>query len=130
MGQMFEPAIVVVREPYIIEAQWVQNRGMQITHLLLILGGLNTELVGCSDHFDVLNSAAGEPRYLGRFVMVAPWTDTKKNIILSDVRPNSPVQIASVSPNNPHCLRSRYIPAIARVFRRRVTVLGGARPDF
>ena len=64
-------ALKFVREPQRVEAELVQNRGMQIMDVHAILGDVETEVIAFADGNAGLDAAAGHPDRKGSGVMVA-----------------------------------------------------------
>ena len=99
----------------VVEAQEMQNRGVQIVYVHAILDHVEAELIGIAQRQAGLDAAAGQPHREGVGMMVAavvppPWT--------IGVRPNSPPQITSVSSSMPRCFKSLTSAAQACRYRR------------
>ncbi len=58
-------------EPFVIEAQQVQDRRMDIVDVRLLLGGPQAHSVSCPDDLPALDAAAGEPHGKAVRIMVA-----------------------------------------------------------
>ena len=61
VGQAEVAAGVAVGELLVVEAQQVQDRGVQVVDVDLVLDGLEAELVGRAVDVPPLHAAAGQP---------------------------------------------------------------------
>ena len=71
IGQSSFQTIVVVGEPFMIEAHQVQQRGVKVVYAGRVLGSLKSELVTCSVAMSPLDACAGKKTGEGIGVVVA-----------------------------------------------------------
>ena len=107
VGQAEVAAGVAVGELLVVEAQQVQDRGVQVVDVDVVLDGLEAELVGGA--VDVPPLTPPPASHIGEAVVVVVAADCDLPSPPSStvgVRPNSPPQITSVSSSMPRCFRS------------------------
>ena len=61
IGQTKIPAVITIGQLLMIQPHLMQQRGMQIMHVHLILHGIVAKLIGSAMNMTRLESAAGEP---------------------------------------------------------------------
>src|SRR5262245_18731019 len=71
VGQPEVATGMTIGERLVVETQEVENRGMQVVDVDLVLNGLEAELVGGAMDMAPLDSATGQPRREAVMVMVA-----------------------------------------------------------
>ncbi len=109
VGQAEIAAVVAIGQPRVIDAQQVQDRGVQVVDAHAVDDGLEAEFVGLAVVDAALDSAAGQPGGEGVRIVVAAGAPLSATI---GSRPNSPPQTTSVESSSPRCFRSVSRPAI------------------
>jgi len=71
IGQAVVPALVLERETCVIDAECVENRGVQIVHMDAIGGDVVRKVVGFAIADAWLDTAASEPDGITARVMIA-----------------------------------------------------------
>ena len=71
VGQTEWPALEPVGQLGVIEAQQMQDRGVQVVHVHLVFRDIEAELVAFAERESRLDAAAGQPHREGIRVMVA-----------------------------------------------------------
>ena len=108
VGQAEIAAGVAVGELFVVEAQQVQDRRVQIVDVDVVLDGREAELVGGAVDVAALHAAAGQPHREAVVIVVAAvdLAGIRPGCGSSTVgvRPNSPPQITSVSSSMPALL--------------------------
>ena len=110
VGQAEVAAGVAVGELLVVEAEQVQDRGVQVVDVDLVLDGLEAELVGRA--VDVPPFTPPPASHIGEAVVVVVAAVDLAGVAAGvgsstvGVRPNSPPQMTSVSSNRPRCFRS------------------------
>ena len=66
VGETKIPAQVSIGEPCVIESEQMQNRGLQIVDVGLILHDIQTEFVGCPNGLAALDTGSGHPNTVKR----------------------------------------------------------------
>ena len=94
-------------EPVGVEAEEVQDRGVDVGDVMPVLDGVEAELVGRAVDDAPLDAAAGHPDREAVVVVVAAVGP-----LAHGVRPNSVAQTTIVSSSRPRRLRSISRPAI------------------
>ena len=61
VGETFVASAVADREAFVIHAEEMQDRGVEVVHADFILHGVQAEIVGLADRCSALGSATGEP---------------------------------------------------------------------
>ena len=92
-----------------IEAEELEDRGVDVGNIMTILDGVETQLVGGTVDDAPLDSAAGQPHGEAVVMVVAAVGP-----LAHGVRPNSVAQTTIVSSSSPRRLRSINSPAIGR----------------
>ena len=110
VGQAAVDAVVAKGEPFVVDAHQVQDGGVQIVTVGPALDGLVAELIALAVADAPLDAGAGQPGDERAAVVVAAGRRPGVN----GIRPNSVVQISSVSSSRPRCLRSVNSAAIGR----------------
>ena len=70
-GRSFGPALVPEDEPGMIDAQGVEDRGVDVVDVEPVFDGMEADLVGLADDDSRLDAAAGHPHGEAVGVMVA-----------------------------------------------------------
>ena len=110
VGQAEVAAGVAVGELRVVEAEQVQDGGVQVVDVDRVLDGLEAEFVGRAVGWPPLTpppaSQTVKPQWLWSRPLILPWLAPALGSSTTGVRPNSPPQMTSVSSNSPRCLRS------------------------
>ena len=102
VGQPVVAAVVEIGETLVVEADQVQDRGVQVVDVGLVRRWRSAEFVGRADGHAALDAAAGHPHRETVGVVVATVACPRP----TGVRPNSPPQTTSVSSSRPVRFRS------------------------
>ena len=70
-GRGFRSALVTVHEVEVVNAQQMQDGGVQIMHVETVLHGPQAEFVRFADHLAAFHAAAGHPHGEAGGIMVA-----------------------------------------------------------
>ncbi len=71
VGQAEIAAGVAVGQPFVVEAQQFQERGVQVVYVDLVLDGLEAEFVGGAVHLAAFDAASGEPHAEAVMIVIA-----------------------------------------------------------
>ncbi len=72
IGQAKVPSGVAVRQLGVVEAEQMQDRGVQVMHMHRVRHRFEAEVVGCPMHGSPLDASSGKPHREAVMVMVAP----------------------------------------------------------
>jgi hypothetical protein len=135
IGEAEVAAGVAIGEPLVVEAEQVEDRGVEVVDMDLVFHGREAGLVGRAMNVAAADAAAGQPHAEAVMVVVAAAErgelgdgsaaelriDPTVMVVTQSagssatgVRPNSPPHITKVVSNSPRCFRSWRNAAIAR----------------
>ena len=104
VGQAEVAAGVAVGELFVVEAQQVQDRGVQVVDVDLVLDRLEAELVGRAVDVAALDAAAGQPHGEAVVVVVAAVDLAGVRARLAAARPSACGRTRR--PRSPACRRA------------------------
>ena len=102
VGEPARCAVVVIGEPFVVEAEQVEDRGVEVVDVDHVLDGLVAELVGGPEAEPMLDAGAGEPGGEALGVVVAAGGSLLKRGHAAEL--GGPDD--SVSSSSPRALRS------------------------
>ena len=72
IGQPIFAALETVEQPLVVEAELMQNGGLEVVHVHFIFGDLEAELVAGAVGDAAFHAAAGHPLRVHIRIMIAP----------------------------------------------------------
>ena len=114
VGQAEVAALKAVRQLQVVQAEQVQDRGVQVVDVDRVFHRRPADLVGLAVDLAALDAAAGHQHAERIRMMVAARSRSRvpPRFSPSGVRPNSLAHTTSVSSNSPRCFRSLISAAI------------------
>ena len=83
IGQTKIAALIAIRKSFVVIAQAVQNRGIEVVNMHWVAGDVIAVIVGLPVHMSGANSAAGKPHGITAAVMIAAVVFLKSSLAVN-----------------------------------------------